>query len=39
MFTEIFIVEVPDEFDDFGRGGQRPKHRTGVIEDASHFFI
>jgi hypothetical protein len=39
MFTEIFIVEVPDEFDDLGGGGQRTKHRAGVIEDASHFFI
>jgi hypothetical protein len=39
MFTEIFIVEVPDELDDLGSGGQRTKHRSGVIEDAPHFFI
>jgi hypothetical protein len=39
MFTEIFIVEVPNEFDDLGSGGQRPKQRAGVTKDASHFFI
>jgi hypothetical protein len=39
MFTEIFIVEVPDEFDDLGSGSQRAEHRAGVIEDSPHFFI
>jgi len=39
MFTEIFIADVPDDFDDLGGGSQRAKHRSGVIEDAPHFFI
>src|SRR5208337_2147338 len=39
MFTEIFIVEVPHEFDDLGSGGQRTKHRASVIENLPHFFI
>jgi hypothetical protein len=39
MFTEIFIVDVPDDFDDLGSGSQRTKHGSGVIEDAAHFFI
>src|SRR5258707_5484834 len=39
MFTEIFIVEIPDQFNDLGAGGERPKHRGSVIEDAPYFFI
>src|SRR5258708_17551532 len=39
MFTEIFIVEIPDQFNDLGAGAERPKHRGSVIEDAPYFFI
>ena len=39
MFTEIFIVEVPNDFDNPGGTSQRAKHRASVIENSPHFFI